>query len=110
MSGSTHLGVKSTLLAVTAGPHTVQSVSRFHTFTRTIAIVKQPQNAGARTGKEKKLGRGSRDFFPPPHFKLGNKTERKNYFFLSFFGFQSRRTSSLPLLFEEQEEEREKGV
>lgn len=40
VSGSTHLGVKSTLLAVTAGPHTVQSVSRFHTFTRTIAIVK----------------------------------------------------------------------
>lgn len=40
VSGLTHLGVKSTLLAVTAGPHTVQSVSRFHTFTRTIAIVK----------------------------------------------------------------------
>lgn len=38
--GSTHLGVKSTSLAVTAGPHTVQSVSWFHTFTRTIAIVK----------------------------------------------------------------------
>lgn len=37
---STHLGVKSTLLAVTANSHTVQSVSRFHTFTRTIAIVK----------------------------------------------------------------------
>lgn len=36
----THWGVKSTLLAVTAGPHTVQSVSRFYTFTRTIAIVK----------------------------------------------------------------------
>lgn len=55
------------------------------------------------------MGGGSRDF-SPPHFKLGNKTERKNSFFLSFFGFQSRRTSSLPLLFEEQEEGREKGV
>lgn len=61
-------GVKFTLLAVTAGPHTVQSVSRFHTFTRTIAIVKSPQNAGARTGRERKWGGGSRDFFPPPHF------------------------------------------
>lgn len=40
VSGLTHLGVKSTLLAVTTGPHTVQSVSWFHTFTRTIAIIK----------------------------------------------------------------------
>lgn len=101
MSGSTHLGVKSTLLAVTAGPHTVQSVYRFHTFTRTIAIAKQPQDAEAWTGK------GREDFFASLHFNSGVGRTQENFF---FFGFPFRRTSSLHLLFEEQEEEGRKGI
>lgn len=60
------LAVKSTLLAVTAGPHTVQSVSRFHTFTRTIAIVKWPQDAEASTGRGGSWKRRE-DFFASLH-------------------------------------------
>lgn len=98
------LGVKSTLLAVTAGPHTVQSVSRFHTFTRTIAIVKEPQDAEART-RGRKLEEGQRISLPLSILIRGKKQE--NSF---FFGFPSRRTSSLHLLFKEQEEEGRKGI
>lgn len=105
MSGSTRLGVKSTLLAVTAGPHTVQSVLGFTHSLELLLLLNSPKGWGRYRGGEG-LGRGPGTSFPSP-FLIRKKTKGK---ILSFFGFQSRRTSSLHLLFEEQEEEGREGL
>lgn len=56
-------------------------------------------------------GKGKEDFFVSLHFNGGGGGGggETGKFFL-FFGFPSRRTSSLHLLFEEPEEEGRKGI
>lgn len=54
----------------------------------------------------KETGKGREDFFASLHFNLGEKKQENSF----FFGFPSRRTSSLHLLFEEQKEERREGI
>lgn len=58
----------------------------------------------------RKLGRGRRTSLSLSILMGGGGRRRRDRKIFSFFGFPSRRTSSLHLLFEEPEEEGRKGI